>query len=115
MLDNDKEKYRIVEELYRSGLMDELIKKICKKLDANTDDLKQDLYLALLEYNSDKIVELYENKQLKFFLVRMICNQFNSVNSPFYTQYRKFSLGTYDIDEWMRRLEDECENEIKEE
>lgn len=114
-MNNDEEKYRIVEELYTGGLMDELVKKICRKIDANTDDLKQDLYLSLLEYDSDKIVEMYNNKQIRFFLVRMICNQFNSVNSPFYMKYRRFSMGSYNLDEWLRGLEEEYNAEIVEE
>ena len=46
--------------------------------------------MVLLEYNPDKIVEMYEKKQLKFFMVRIIQNQYNSKTSPFYRKYKKY-------------------------
>lgn len=54
------------------------------------DDLTQEVYLILMEYDSNKIIELWDNKQMKFWLVRVITNQYFSKNSPFYKKYKKY-------------------------
>jgi hypothetical protein len=54
------------------------------------DDFLQEMYMVLLEYKPEKIVEMYEKKQLKFFMVRIIQNQYNSKTSPFYRKYKKY-------------------------
>lgn len=90
-----KTKSEIIEELYRKGTLKTLIENCAKtSIDSspNLQDLEQDLYVSLLMKEDDKIIEMYEKHQLTFFLVRMINNNINSVNSPYYTQYRKFSL-----------------------
>ena len=65
-----------------------------------TDDLKdlcQMVYLILLEYDEDKLVDLWENNQINFFLARIIINQYRSANSPFHTIYRKVQLRSVSI------------------
>lgn len=80
---------KVVNELYNEGVIEEL----CTNMGVNPlykDDLVQEIYMILLEYNKDKIVEMYEKKQLKFFIVRIIKNQYNSCNSPFFKKYKKY-------------------------
>ena len=52
--------------------------------------MKQELAIILLEYNQDKLKEMYEKKQIKFFLVRVIQFQYFSKTSPFYKKYKKY-------------------------
>lgn len=54
-----------------------------------SNDLTQEVYLILLQYNREKIVEMYENNQLNFFITRIIKNQYYSSTSPFYKLYKK--------------------------
>lgn len=61
-------------------------------LSADLSDLCQMVYLILLEYDEDKLMDLWEHNQMHFFLARIICNQFRSSNSPFHTTFRKFRL-----------------------
>ena len=80
---------RIVTELYEDGVIEE----ICSNMGVSPlykDDLVQEVYCILLNYNSDRIVEMYERKQLKFFIVKVIQNQYNSNNSPFFKLYKKY-------------------------
>lgn len=94
---------KIIEELYETGLVRELINN-CDKgrtQSFNLDDLEQDVYMILLEQPEKKIEDIYEKKQLKFFITRIILNQLNSSLSPFYYKYRKFSFQTYDLDEYI--------------
>lgn len=54
------------------------------------DDLIQEIYIILLEYNKDKLIDLYNKKQLRYFLVGIIQRQYHSSTSPFYKKYKKY-------------------------
>lgn len=54
------------------------------------DDLVQEIYMILLDYKEDKIIEMYNKKQLKYFLVGVIQRQYHSSTSPFYKKYKKY-------------------------
>ena len=41
---------------------------------------------------SADLQDLWINNQMHFFIARIIINQYNSVNSPFHTIFRKFRL-----------------------
>lgn len=80
---------KILDELERNSI----VKELCKNMrvsENDIDDLTQEIYLLLLEYNSEKIVEMYKKKQLKFFLIGCIQKQYHSVTSPFYKKYKKY-------------------------
>ena len=68
-----------------------------QSLTADLKDLVQMVYLILLEYDEQKLQDLWENQQMSFFLARIIINQFRSSNSPFYTIFRKFQERSADI------------------
>ena len=61
----------IVEELYKTNLITELCENI-GVLPKDMDDFTQEIYLILLEYNEEKLIEIYNKNQLKFFIVRML-------------------------------------------
>lgn len=69
-----------------------LVEDICSNIGVSPslmDDFVQEIYLILLEYDRDKIEQMYNSNQLKYWLTRVIKNQWNSSTSPFYTKYRK--------------------------
>jgi hypothetical protein len=49
-------------------------------------ELRQDVFLTICEYDAIKIIDMHERKCLKFFIVRIGLNQFRSKNSKFYYQ-----------------------------
>lgn len=70
-----------------------LVEEICKNLGVSPkymDDLTQEIYLILLEYNQEKLQSIYDKGQLNFFLTRIIKNQYFSNTSPFFKKYRKY-------------------------
>lgn len=70
-----------------------VLREMCTNMNVNPndmDDFVQELYVILLEYNQDKIVELYNKKQLKYFIVGIIQRQYHSKTSPFYKKYKKY-------------------------
>lgn len=70
-----------------------VVKDICKNMNISQndmDDFVQEIYLILLEYDSNKIIELWKNRQLNYFLVGIIKRQYNSTTSPYYKKYKKY-------------------------
>lgn len=86
-------KYEIIDELSRSNTVEKIIFKLlsCSKNPFDCpEDLIQDVYLLLLQKDDDLIVNLYNNGELGFYLLKIARNQLLSKNSPYYTKYIKF-------------------------
>lgn len=80
---------KILDELERENI----VRNICNNMNVSPndiDDLIQEVYVILLEYRAEKIIELYNNKQLKYFLVGILKRQYHSNTSPFYKKYKKY-------------------------
>ena len=70
-----------------------VIRDICVNMRVNNndiDDLIQEIYMVLLEYDKDKIIDMYNKKQLKYFIVGIVSRQYRSNTSPFYKKYKKY-------------------------
>lgn len=80
---------KIMTEIYEEKTVRDILENM-RVSSTDIDDLEQEIYMILLEYKKDKIVELYENKQLKYFIVGIIQRQYNSKTSPFYKKYKKY-------------------------
>jgi DNA-binding transcriptional ArsR family regulator len=86
----------IIESIYNSKEFNDMIEKVSMYGELK-EDLKQEVILILLEYPEHKIVQMYKDKSIKFFVLRVTLNQFNSTTSPFYTKLKKFSTLTSEI------------------
>ena len=82
----------IVEGLAKRGVVEEVCKNIAhlKTLTPDLKDLAQGVYLTLLTYDEEKIVDLWESEALGYFIARIISNQYLSKTSPFFRLFRKF-------------------------
>ena len=65
----------------------------------DTQDLLQDCILNFLEKGNDYTNQVLQDGKVQHYLIRMAHIQFNSSTSPFYTQYKKSSLKTTEINE----------------
>ena len=84
------DKQTIIETLAKERRVEALVENIAHhSLTADLKDLCQMVYLVLLEYDEEKLQDLWENDQINFFLARVIINQYRSSNSPFHTIFRK--------------------------
>ena len=93
-------KQEIIQELADNNTLYEIVNNITKApLTEDELDFIQDLYINLLEKDDKVIEELYENKQLKFFITRIILNNLRSVTSPYYYKYKKWATKKQNIDE----------------
>lgn len=93
-----KTKTEIIEALARDRMVETMIKNIAHQdMSADLEDLSQMVYLILLEYDEDKLRDLWEQRQMSFFIARIIVNQYRSSSSPFHTTFRKYRKMAEDI------------------
>lgn len=67
------------------------------------DDLFQDVSVILLKYDNKKLDDIYQKGQLKFFVSRILTNQYYSVHSAFYKTYKKYENNKYNIADILGR------------
>lgn len=87
---NSLEKKAIIEMVYR----DTEYKRICMRVcggDELSNDLYQEMIMALLTYDEDKITGLYQRGELKWFVTRIMMTMWRCKSSPFFQAYRKGS------------------------
>ena len=73
---------------------DKVIEDICTNLRVTSNyynDLVEEIYLIVMEYDNEKLNALMEKKQMHFWLTRVIKNNWESNTSPFWKTYRKFT------------------------
>ena len=78
----------IVYCLSYSGLVEDIARNIRVTSDYY-DDFVQEMYLTLLDYNNEKLNEIFGKNQIKFFATRVCLNNWNSKTSPFYCKYKR--------------------------
>ena len=88
----------IITEIASRQMIETMVKNIAhSQMTPDLKDLIQMTYLVLLEYDEKKIVDLWENNQISFFIARIIINQYRSSYSPYYMTIRKFQEMSTDI------------------
>lgn len=100
----EEKKQSIINEFAKQKKIEELVYNITKTSSFELDDLIQDIYMFLLEYDAEKICKLNENKQLIFFIVRMIYNNYFSKTSRYYYKYKKFINNCEKIEDLYDRI-----------
>lgn len=93
-----KTNIEIAQEAVESGLLDDCIMFQFQKLGKTepwklqfSGDLKNDIYIALVDYDNAKLNDVYEKKHLNAFITRIILNNIYSNSSNFYCRYLKFA------------------------
>ena len=70
-------------------------------------DLAQDVFLIILSKPEKMLQELYDNKQLNFYLARIISNQYFSKTSKFFKDYKKYNINKNETDTNQLEIVDE--------
>ena len=83
---------QIISQIATERRVEKMVATICHKdLDADLKDLCQMVYQILLEYDDDKIIDLWANgRQMDYFLARIIVNQYKSDRSTWYWTICRF-------------------------
>ena len=97
-------KYKIIDEISKDKLVEEIVYNIGDRGDEDLKDLIQDIYINLLEKEDELIETLYNTNQLKYFIIRMVVNNIHSKNSPYYTKYKKDKINKVKIEELYDKI-----------
>lgn len=81
-------KNKIITELYNSKFIDEMLLNITLGSDLRFD-LKQELFLILLEMDKSKIIDAYENNYINYLCINILTKQYRSKNSEFHRKYKR--------------------------
>lgn len=85
-------KFEIVEELAKNRVIEDIVSNVAQNPKEDTlKDLSQMLYEDLLMKDDEKVIQLYEDGQLQFFITRMVLNSINSKTSRYYYMFSKFN------------------------
>lgn len=74
---------KIITELYRKQIPNKIYNKLKRKLpyEEDVEDYQQEMYLILLETPEDKLIKLYNDKELDNYFARICINQLVNKNS----------------------------------
>lgn len=97
-------KNEVVNIIAKERMVEQICSNIAKTNSDILNDLSQNIYIDLLLKDEEKIVNLYETNQLRFFIVKMAKNNLFSKNSPFYKTFKKNANLTVDIDDLKDKL-----------
>lgn len=76
-----------------------------RSLDDDLEDLCQMVYCILLEYDPRRIEAMHAKGQLRWFVVRIIMNQYRSSNSAFHKTWRRARMNARPLVDAMRLTE----------
>lgn len=90
---------RLIEMIARQRMVEGIVCNIAHahSLTADLRDLSQEVYLALMEYDMNILADLWESGAMRFFIARIVLNQYCSATSPFYAKIRRFRRRTEDV------------------
>ena len=97
-------KNEVVNIIAKERMVEQICSNIAKTNSDILNDLSQNIYIDLLMKDDEKIVNLYETNQLRFFIVKMAKNNLFSKNSPFYKTFKKNANLIVDIDDLKDKL-----------
>ena len=84
------DKASIISQIANQRMVEAMVQNIAHQtLNDDLSDLCQMVYLILLEYDESKLQDIWEHNQIRFFLARIIVNQYRSSYSPFHITFRK--------------------------
>ena len=93
-------KNEVISEVAKSRLVEKTIEGLThQELDFDLSDLSQMIYEALLNQPEERVVDLWNNNEMPYFIIGIVRNQAFSNTSKFYYTIKKFRAMTDDIDE----------------
>lgn len=94
-------KQSIINNIAKDRMVETIVANVAKDTtDEDLTDLCQDIYLALMEKDEETIEELYANKQLNYYVTRMVINNIDSSTSRFFYNYKKNKLKQISMDDY---------------
>lgn len=78
---------KILQEIYTSQIIEKVSSRYWSYIKGNREDFIQYIYLILCELPEKKLVHLYQNNQINFYIISIIKNQATCDYNPFHRLY----------------------------
>ena len=82
-------KNKIIEEYWLNEEVNQAFAKM--QPEELQEDLKSEVFMVLLEMDEEKLIGLYERKEIRFYIVRTMLNMIKSDRSQFWKKYRNYT------------------------
>lgn len=92
-------KLEVINYIAENKIVENIVRNVSGEGDDDLKDLCQDIYVDLFTKSENKLISLYENKQLNFFITKIVYNNIFSKTSRYYTTYKKVKLNKVNINE----------------
>lgn len=80
----------IIESIAKEKTVEMIVDNMAVK-DIYRDDLIQEIYMILLMYNQERLQEIMDKGDMRFFISKLITNNYNSKTSRFYYKFKKYN------------------------
>lgn len=101
-------KDKVIKYLINKKLVERLGAHYQSYLEDLKEDFQQELWLIILELPEDKLIRLYENKQLDFYLLSIARNQVVNDKSTFNRMYNR-KINTIPIEDYITEQDEDNE------
>lgn len=89
---------QIITYMAENKVVEQMVRNIAHHdLSPELKDLSQMVYGILLDYEEEIIRDLWEHGQMRFFIARIILNQYRSCKSAFFSLFKKNQMRNVDI------------------
>lgn len=90
---------QIIEEIYNEKIIERCLAKYSKRMKGNIEDVVQDIYMMIIELPEDKLLKLYNDNELTYYILSVcknqIVNKYSKTNKKYQTNVKKINYDEY--------------------
>lgn len=98
---------KIIEEIYNEKSIERCLAKYSKRMNGFIEDVVQDIYMMIIELPEDKLLKLYNDNELTYYILTICRNQcvnkYSTSNKKYQTNVKKMNY-----DEYAKQVEGGC-------
>ena len=95
---------QIIEEIYNEKIIERCLAKYSKRMNGYNEDVVQDIYMMILEMPEDKLLKLYNDNELTYYILTICRNQCTNIYSKSNKKYQT-TVNKINYDEYAKQLE----------
>ena len=90
---------QIIEEIYNEKIIERCLAKYSKRMNGFIEDVVQDIYMMIIEMPEDKLLKLYNDNELTYYILTICKNQcvnkYSKSNKKYQTNVEKINYDEY--------------------
>ena len=89
----------IIKEIYNEKIIERCLAKYSKRMNGFIEDVVQDIYMMIIEMPEDKLLKLYTDNELTYYILTICRNQcvniYSKSNKKYQTNVKKINYDEY--------------------